>query len=275
MNEFLNNFAQGAVEFFQSTGIIILKGILVAIVGLIVLKIIRAIIKRILFRSPLDNTISSFIFSIITALLYLFYIFIVASSFTIPMDSVLALVASIGVAIGLALKDSLSNIANGILLVTTKPFKEGDFVSINGTEGTVVGINMVTTVLQTPDNKIITIPNNSVMSANIVNYNGKNTRRLDLNFTVGYNEDIDTIKSLLLSLCTKHKMILKNPVPFIKVKEHSERGIVFLVRIWVNSDNYWTVNFDLLEQVLKEFKNNNIDIPYKPLNIKMEKDDLE
>lgn len=270
LNEFIDWFKDVFNEmstFFDSWGWKIVEGAITIILGLILVKILKRIAKKLLLRGKLDRTVASFLLSIVTAVLYVMLIYIIASTFGVPMDSFLALIASCGVALGLALQNSLSNIANGILLIVNKPFKASDYVSINGIEGTVRTIKLTTTELVTPDNKIVNVPNSSVIGANIINYNGLDTRRLDLVFSVSYDADIEVVKATLLELANKHDLVFKDPAPFCRLQTQNSSSLDFALRVWLNSGDYWTVKFDLNEEVLLAFKEKNINIPYNQIDV--------
>lgn len=265
----LDNFVAKLRSLFGDTLFNVLSGLITIIIGLIIAKFIRYILKHILFKLPINQTIAKFMTSILSALVYLIYFLIVVDAFGIPMSGFITLIGSIGVAIGLALKDSLSNIANGMLLVGMQPFKVGDFVNVNGVEGTVIGIHLVTTVIQTTDNKVISIPNNEVLANNIINFNGMTTRRLDLTYSVAYDTDIDLVKTTLLKMCHDHVKILKDPSPLCRLANHGDSSLDFLVRVWVKADDYWNVKFDLNEEVIRLFNELEIEIPYNQLDVRM------
>lgn len=268
MTDFINTLK----SFFGDTLFIILNGVITLVIGFFVVKLIRYILKKILNRLPVNTTIATFLTSILSAILYLLYILIVLSSFNISTDGIVALVGSVGVAIGLALKDSLSNIANGIMLVTMKPFNVGDFVEVNGTSGTVVAIHMISTVLQTTDNKLITIPNNEVLSNNIINYNAMTTRRLDIVVSVAYNSDIELVKNTVKEIIAKDKRIFKDPEPVFELDKLNDSSLDFTLRVWLKASDYHPVRFSLNETIIKTFNEKNIEIPYNQLDIRVRKD---
>ena len=256
-------------DLFGETLFTILNGIIVLVVGFFIVKLLRFGLKRILNRLPINTTIATFLNSILTAVLYLIYILIVLNSFNIATDGIVALVGSVGVAIGLALKDSLSNIANGIMLVTMKPFNVGDFVEVNGTTGTVVAIHMISTVLQTTDNKYITIPNNEVLSNNIINYNAMTTRRLDLVVSCSYDSDIKLVKKTLLDLVEKDSRIFSDPAPVCELDVMNSSSLDFTLRVWLKSSDYHAVRWSLNEQIINKFNELNIEIPYNQLDVRV------
>lgn len=263
MNDFLLNLR----SFLGDTIFNILSGIIALVVGFIVVKFLKFILKRIFTRLPINTTIASFANSILIALIYLLYILIVLNAFGLDTTGLIALIGSVGVAIGLALKDSLSNIANGIMLVTTKPFNVGDLVNINGTEGTVVSINMISTVLQTSDNKMVTIPNNEILANNIINYNAMTTRRLDLVVSVAYNSDLNKVRDVVNKIIASDSKILTDPAPVFELDELASSSLNFTLRVWVNSSDYTKLKWDLNQKIMEAFTKENIEIPYNKLDV--------
>lgn len=269
MEGFLQNTLNTLKGFFGDALFNIFTGLVAIVVGFFVVKVVKFIIKRLLIRLPINTTVAKFLMSIFKAIIYVIYALVVADAFGIPMTGFIALIGSIGVAVGLALKDSLSNIANGIMLVVMKPFKVGDYISVNGVEGTVIAINMVSTSIQTVDNKAIIIPNNEVMADNIINYNAMSTRRLDLIYSVAYDSDVDLVKEVLLKLATEHPLSLQDPAPICRLHVQNTSSLDFTLRIWVKADDYWALKWDLNEAVVKEFAKQNIEIPYNQLDVRM------
>lgn len=257
--------------FFGDALFNIFSGLIAIFIGFFVVKFVKFILRRLLTRLPINRTVSTFLMSILSAVIYLIYILICADAFGIPMTGFITLLSSIGVAVGLALKDSLSNIANGILLVVMKPFKVGDFISVNGVEGVVVAIHMISTVVQTTDNKVITIPNNEVLADNIINYNGMTTRRLDMNFGVSYNSDIKEVQAVINDILSNHPKILKDPEPICRLDEQADSALVFTVKCWVKAEDYWNTKYDLNEMTVEAFNAHGIEIPYNQLDVNIRK----
>ncbi len=185
----------------------------------------------------------------------------------IDTSGLTALVASLGVCIGLAVNGAVSNLAGGVMIIITRPFRIDDYIEACGYSGTVSEIHITQTKLITPDNKVVYIPNGALSSAQIVNYSEKDTRRVDHTFSVSYGTDFEKAKSLLLSICENHTLVLSDPAPMVRMSKHSESSIDIVVRVWVKSSDYWTVHFDLLEQVKKAFDENGIEIPFNQLDV--------
>ena len=185
----------------------------------------------------------------------------------IDTSGLTALVASFGVCIGLAVNGALSNVAGGVLIIVTRPFKIDDFIEAQGVCGTVEDIHMVCTKLRTPDNKVVYLPNGALSSGNIINYSEKDTRRVDFTFSIAYDADFEKAKAIVLDLLVNHELTLDDPAPFVRVSEHGASSINITARAWVKSADYWTVNFDTIEAVKKAFDENGIEIPFDQLDV--------
>ena len=174
---------------------------------------------------------------------------------------------ALGVGIGLAVNGALSNLAGGVLLVITRPFKIDDFIEAEGYSGTVEAIHLVNTKIRTPDNKTVYIPNGPLSNGNIVNLSEKEIRRVDFSIPISYDEDFRKAKALLSELCDTHTLLLKYPEPMIRVSEYQESGICITMRVWVKNEDYWDVKYDLTEKVKLMLDENQIEIPYNRLDV--------
>ena len=270
----MEEFSNRVVTFFSGTGKNILWALLVLFVGLLVIKIIGKISRNSLRKSTIERTTTSFIMAIIHFALYAVLFYLVLSTLMPDLSAaIIAILGSAALAVGLALKDSLSDFAGGIMIIFNKPFKEGDFVSVNGEEGTVKSIHLLFTELFSPDNKKIVIPNGKVNSNTIVNYSARPIRRVDLEFTTTYGSDLEKIKSVLTEVADSHPLVLKTPEPVIRLCQHGSSGLVFRFRVWVNNADYWTVYYDMNEMVYTRFNEEGITIPYTTLSVHVSKED--
>ncbi|MGN1100171.1 MAG: mechanosensitive ion channel family protein, partial [Christensenellales bacterium] len=172
-----------------------------------------------------------------------------------------------GLALGLALQDALANLASGVILLFTKPFKENDFLRIGSIDGTVKKIKLTTTELISTDNVLISMPNNKVLTSEIYNYSAKNTRRLDLIVGVAYESDIDKVKETLYSIVNADERIFKNPEPAVCVVQLDSSSVNYRVRVWTSNANYWNVYNDFFEKILREFEKADIEIPYNKITV--------
>jgi small conductance mechanosensitive channel len=199
-------------------------------------------------------------------------VIILLSMLGVDTTSLVAIFSVLTLAISLAVQGVISNLASGIMLVVTKPFEEGDFVDIGGNSGTVEQINITCTKLRTGDNKVITVPNGSITSATVINYSTKETRRVDLTFSVAYGSDVEKVKAIIMDVVTKHEKVLTDKAPLVRLTEHGASSLDFVTRVWVKSGDYWTVNFDILESVKTEFDKQGIKKPYNQLDVHVKND---
>lgn len=267
----MENLLNSIIPFVTSVAGKIIGAILALVIGKIVVKSLMKMLKKSKFISKTDTTVSHFIINFANIILNVIMVIIIIGILGVPMASVVTVIASAGVAVGLALQGSLSNLAGGIMILLFRPFKIGNFVEVAGSSGTVDDIGIFYTVIKTPDNKEITIPNGTVMASTITNYSVHETRRLDFTFSVAYGTDIDKVKAILLEEAGKNTMVLNDPAPFARLSVQNSSSLDFVLRVWVNSGDYWTVNFDLLEAVNNRFVKENIEIPFNQLDVHLDK----
>jgi len=263
----METFFNSIIAFCTDSGIKIVITIVLLIVGLKVAKWLVKFLENHKSFVKLDEGIRRFFLNTIKIVLYGVVILSAAIYIGIPAASFITVLGSAGVAIGLALQGSLSNVASGILILVNKPFKIGDFIECAGVSGTVDDIGFFAVTLKTPDNKTVTCPNSSVTGGNIINYSAMPTRRVDFTFSVAYSSDIDTVKASIESVINANDMILKDPAPFIAATKYNESSIDFVVRVWVEAANYWDVNFYMYNNVKAAFDKNGISIPYPTLDV--------
>jgi small conductance mechanosensitive channel len=240
---------------------------LIIFIGKIIAKLIAKGVSKLLTHKKVDNTVISFVSSLVFGLVVLVSFIAAISHLGFNTSSLVAIVGAAGLAIGLALQGSLSNFASGILLISFKPFKAGDFVEVAGTAGVVEEVQIFSTQLKTPDNKTVIIPNGGITSGNIVNYSSKPTRRIDLVIGVGYSADLKQTKTILTDIVNRQELVLKDPEATIAVSELADSSVNFVVRPWVNTENYWPVYFDLLETIKIELDQAGIEIPFPQLSV--------
>lgn len=261
------------VGFFEANGWSIVVFLAVLVVGVIAVRALCFAINRLLLRSRVEKTLVGFIVTVCRFVLYLILVFVLAGIIGIDMSPLASALAAGLVAIGLALQDSLSNIANGVIIISTHPFKEGDYVSIGGTEGTVKSIGMFVTELITPDNKNVMLTNSKVISDYIINYSERPTRRVDMVFPVSYSSDTAKAMEILRSIAAGHELILADPEPNVRIHEFGDSSINIICRVWVNNDDYWTVYWDMNERVFAAFGEAGIEIPFKQIDVRLRKED--
>ena len=249
----------------------VIVALVVMIIGFRIIAVLEKRLKNPNKFKKLDGNAKGFIISFMTIGLKVLLMIIVLSIVGVPMASLVTIVGSCAVAIGLALQGGLSNIAGGLMLLIFKPFKVGDYISSNGFEGFVRTITMFYTTIVTVDNKVVQLPNANLSNSNITNFSALDKRRVDINLSVAYDSDIDKVKKIVNSVIEKHEKILKDEPIFVRLTKHDESALVFTLKVWVNTPDYWDVNFDLLENIKKEFDKNHIEIPFNQLDVHMKK----
>jgi small conductance mechanosensitive channel len=266
----LDNFNKDyLLKLLISYGEKLIISIIVFIIGINVIKYLEKMVHKALKSSKIDRSLESFLLSITKMSLKILLFITIASMLGVEMTSFIAIIGSAGLAVGLALQGSLSNFAGGVLILLLKPFKVGDFVEAAGHAGTVEEIQVFYTVLKTPDNRIITIPNGTLSNCSSVNYSAMDTRRVDLTFGVSYEDDINKVKKVLEYIAASHKLIIKDPEPFIRAAEHGDSSVNFVVRVWCRAEDYWTVYYDLIEMVKIRFDEEGINIPYPHMDVNL------
>jgi small conductance mechanosensitive channel len=255
------------MQFLTTWGLKLLGAIIVLIVGAKGIKILVKFIKTSPTLDKLDDSLRSFFASFATIMLYVLLVITIAMILGVPATSFITILASCGVAIGLALQGSLSNFAGGLMILFFKPFKVGDYIEAAGEEGFVAEISVVYTVILTTDNKRITLPNGSLTNSAITNYSSEENRRVDLTFSADYENDVEKVKGVIMDVIQNHPLALKDPAPFVRLSSHADSALNYTARVWVKSADYWDVYFDLTESVKIAFDKNDISIPYPQLDV--------
>lgn len=249
-------------EWLALYGLKVLAAIVILIVGRWVAKAVRNLIRRTMTKRNVEPTIVSFTGNLIYVALLVFVIIAAINQIGIQTTSFIAVVGAAGLAIGLALQGSLANFAAGFLLILFRPFKVGDYIEGTGVAGIVEEIQIFVTMLRTPDNKAIIVPNAKMTGDNIINYSAKEERRMDLVFGVSYADDLLKVKRVLEDILSKDERVLKDPAPTIGLLELADSSVNFAVRPWVKTSEYWALYFDLMETVKKCFDEEQIAIPF-------------
>ena len=242
----------------------------ILVVGFIIIKIVMTVIDRTLAKSHLEKAAHSLIRSLVRTVLYLLVGLMAASSLGLDVTGIIALASVLSLAVSLSVQDLLTNIIGGFTLLYTKPFKSGDFVEIAAQSGTVLEIGMTYTKLTTPDNKIISIPNRSVVAAEITNYTVTGTRRVEVRISASYDCASEQVIQALLE-AGHVEGILNDPAPFAAVAEYGDHAVVYTLRVWCATADYWDVYFAINRNVRESFKNNGISMTYPHLNVHIEK----
>lgn len=258
----LDDVKQFFVILATEYGLKILAAILILIIGLQVIKALGNGFVRVMDKREMDPSLKPFLKSIFKNILIILLVLSVLSVLDVPMTSFIAIVGAAGLAIGLALQGTLQNFAGGVILLTLRPFKIGDYIEGGGVSGTVRQIQIFNTVLNTPDNIRVIIPNGKISNEPIKNYSAEDTRKLDMLFGIGYDDDIKKAKELLTSIVTSDERVLTDPAPQIVVAELGDSSVNFKVRPWCKTEDYWGLFFDLQERVKLEFDAAGISIPF-------------
>ena len=248
----------------------LLAAILIRIVGSWAIKLILKGTKKAMEKRDYDVSLKKFLMNLLSWVLKIVLIVVVLGTVGIETTSFAAILASVGLAIGLALQGSLGNFAGGVLIMIFKPIKIGDYIEAQGESGTVKEIGIFTTKLTTPDNKEIIIPNGPLSNGNITNYSVEDTRRVDFTFGVGYDSDIKKTKAVILSVIDSHPLILKEPAAAVNVSELADSSINFFTRVWVKKEDYWSVKFEVMGQTKEALDAAGIDIPYPHIQVKQD-----
>lgn len=259
-----------AQEYILSAGVRLVFAILLVVIGFYLVSALTKSLKSEKRMKKMDPSAKSFLVSFISVGLKVVIVITAAAILGVPMTSMIAVLGSAGLAVGLALQGSLSNLAGGLMILIFHPFRVGDYINVGGNEGTVESISILYTRLLTLDNRAIMMPNGTVSNSTVTNYSSEELRRVDLDFSVAYDSDVDQVELVLAKVIAKNELILKDPSPFVRLKEHGTSALVFVTRSWVNNADYWTVYFDLLEQVKAAFDENGIKIPYNQLSVHLD-----
>lgn len=243
-------------------GVKILGALIVLMVGMWVAKLIKKGVVRLMEKKGVDATLIAFVASLLYMALQIFVIVAALEKLNIKTTSFIAILGAAGLAIGLALQGSLANFAAGVLMIIFKPFKVGDVIDAGGSVGSVLEIGIFSTIMKSPDNKKLIVPNAKVTGGTITNINTFGTRRVDLIAGIGYGDDIDKAKAVLEGIIAADERILKDPAPTIAVVELADSSVNFVVRPWVKSADYWGVHFDTTETIKKKFDEEGISIPF-------------
>ena len=265
----LIEWLEGQIPNLISFAIAVVVALFVFFIGRKVIKLILKLLKKNFERLKFEEGVIRFLLSLLKVLLYILLVIIVAQILGLETSSVIAVVGSAGLAVGLALQGSLANLAGGVLILVSKPFVMGDYIIYGDKEGTVVGIDIIYTKLLTPDNRKVTLPNGDLANSDIINVTSEPVRRLDLSVSIDYSENIKKVKDILENLLTGHDMILPDRDIDIFVNSFDPSSINIGYRVWTKTENYWILRWQLMEEVKKAFDENEIVIPFDQLDVQI------
>lgn len=255
------------IYYITVYGLKLIGSIAIFVIGRKIAQFLVSITKKIMEKTKLDETLSKFLANVLYGVLLIVIVLSALSNLGVNTTSFVAILGAASLAVGLAFKDTFSNIGAGVLLIFFRPFKVGDFVNAGGEAGVVEEINLFSVLMKTGDNKRIIIPNSGVIGKTITNFSANATRRVDLTFGIGYEDDLKLAKQTLLDVVNADERVLKDPAPFVAVSELADSSVNFVVRVWVNSADYWGVYFDTTEKVKLTFDEKGISIPFPQMEI--------
>lgn len=260
------------VPYIISKAPLIFAAALILVAGFIISNFIGKLVVKALEAKNVDPSIHGFIKTIITLILKLVFVLSALSTLNIDVNSFITALGAAGITAGIGLQSSIGQLASGIQILVNHPFKSGDYIDVGTVSGTVHEIKMMYTVLVTVDNKRVIIPNSYITSNNIINYNAENRRRLDLVFSIAYDDDIALAKETVLKVAAENKLVLTDPAPLVAVKEHGASSVNLACLIWCSADDYWTVYYYMQEAVKLAFDEKGISIPYGRLDVRVTKE---
>lgn len=241
----------------------IIFGVIIFLIGLFAARVIKNIVSKLLVKYNMNKGVSNFISYAVYAVILTFVTLVALNMFGIKTTSFVAVLGAAGFSIGLAFKEILSNLGSGMIILFFKPFQIGDYIQASGEEGTVMDIQIFSTVLKTPDNKTIIIPNLQLTSNNIVNYTDQRMRRIDYSFDISYDSDIKLVKKILKEVFDEDKRVLNDPKPIIGLNAIGNNTVQVVGKPWVKTEDYWDVYYDIMEKIKLEFDEYNIKVPYR------------
>lgn len=252
-------------------GLILIGAVIALIIGLWIIKLMVNAAGKMMTNQNIDPSLVPFLKSILNIGLKAALFTSVAGMVGIEMTSFIAILGAAGLAVGLAMQGTLQNFAGSVMILLFKPFKVGDVLEAQGYTGLVKEIQIFNTIMTTPDNKIIIIPNGGLANSSMVNYSAMGTRRVDFSFGIGYDDDFEKAKSIIYGLIEQDKRIHKDPAPFVRVGELANSSVNITTRVWANSADYWAIHYDMIENVKKSFDNEKISIPYPQMDVHLNK----
>lgn len=267
-----NTIWQSIVSWASTTGIKIIIGLILLFILIKITNKFANRVRKNMIKHDVDKTITSVVYQAISIGFKIIWLLLFLNLVGVQTASIGSIIASISVAIGLAVQGSLSNFAGGLVILVTRPFKVGDFIQAQGVEGKVEDIRMFYTHLATTDNKVVLVPNGILSSGVIVNVNAKDTRRVDEVFAIGYGSDYNKAIKVITEVVNKCELVLRDKDVFVRIGEEEDSWVNVKVRVWVNTSDYWTVHFYLLENVRKALDENQIDVPYPSMDVTIKQD---
>lgn len=262
------------VTFFKDNIWNIVWFFVILVGGIILIKIFMNITRRILNKTKMEKIAQQFICTILKFVLYLVLVLLLLSQVGVEITGLLTACSAVILAVGMALQNCIANVANGIIIISSKMFKKGDYIITGGVEGKVTNINFLFTTLITNDNKRVTLPNSNILNGEVTNLGAFPKRRVDFMFSVAYETDVELVKKIVLDVMTSNGCVDLDPKPFCRLKVLGASSIDFAANCWCDSEDYWDVYYYVVENVYNEFKRNNISVPYNQLEVRERKDEV-
>jgi small conductance mechanosensitive channel len=266
MDDLLNISAK-YLAMLTDFAISLVVALIVLVIGLIVIKQIVKMIRRIMTKKEYDPSLQGFLLGLISVILKIVLFIAVIQMIGVQTTSFIAILGAAGLAVGLALSGTLQNFAGGVMLLVFKPFKTGDWIDAQGYSGTVNEIQIFNTILKTPDNKTVIIPNGGLSTGPMVNYSTEPQRRVDWTFGIGYGDDADKAQKVMKDLLSADERVLKDPEPFVEVSALADSSVNFAVRAWVNAPDYWGLYFDMNKRIYQTFAKEGLNIPFPQMDV--------
>lgn len=260
-----------ALGYATEYGLKILGAILIFLIGKWVARKMIILLRRGMERANVDQTLISFASNALYVVLIVMIVVAAISNIGVETTSFMAIFGAAGLAIGLALKDTLANVGAAVLIIFFRPFKVGDFIEASGVMGNVKSINLFSTTLTTADNRSIIIPNGALIGGNIINYTGNHTRRIDMTFVIDYKDDLRVAKEVVMNVLQSHEKVLKDPEPVVAIGALERDGVQLIVRPWVLVEDYWDVSFQITEAVKLAFDEHRITVPFPQMDLHVKK----
>ncbi len=268
----MKNFWNDIVRFFENNVWNIILFVATFVIGMIVVKLLINVTKRMLNKTKMENITQSFIVAILKVLLYLILVLMLLSIIGIQISGIITALSAVVLAVGMALQNIIANVANGMVIVSAHMFKKGDWIEVNGVSGAVLNINFLFTTITTSDNKKVTIPNSTIINNEVINSGSYDSRRVDFTFSVAYESDVEKVKQIIVDVMKSNGCVYLDPEPFCRLKTINASSLDFFANCWCDRTDYWGVYYYIVENVYNEFKRNGIYVPYSQLEIRERKD---
>ena len=263
----INHFFTTLFDWFKGFAPRLIGALLVLVIGWWLSSLLTKMVIRAMHRGKMDEGVVSFTSSVSRIILRIIVLISTAAQLGLDTTTIITALGTAGVAVALALKDSLANVASGVLIIITHPFHVGDYLEFEDLEGTVTRIDLMFSTLSTIDNKEIVIPNSRLTANNIVNYTAQDKRRLDLKYCISYEDDLAQVKALLSKMVEENGKVMQEPKPLVAVGEHKDSGISMVIQIWCKSEDYWPLYYEMQEKVKLAFDQEGICIPYQQMDV--------